>query len=131
MNRIVSTVINTTPDTNLKYFVAIGKEVQRLSELPKCYEEACKAFAYRYILSKNQVVDSDKLVNYQIMQDSGIDMSTLDVNKMDKSIVMNFLTCGEEEEVEHFIEEYFASLGKSSVTSLLSPVYSNGHVFLL
>lgn len=122
VNRIVSTVTNTTPDTNLKYFVAIGKEVQRLSELPKCYEEACKAFAYRYILSKNQVVDSDKLVNYQIMQDSGIDMSTLDVNKMDKSIVMNFLTCGEEE-VEHFIEEYFASLGKSSVTSLLFRQY--------
>ncbi len=123
VNQIVSTVTNEASDANLKYFVAIGKEVERLSELSKSYEEACKAFAYRYILSKNQVVDSDKLVNYQIMQDSGIDISTLDVNKMDKAIVMNFLTCGEEEEVEHFIEEYFASLGKSSVASLLFRQY--------
>lgn len=123
VDQIVSKVTSDMSDVNLKYFVAIGKEVERLSEIPRSYEEACKAFAYRYILSKNQVVDSDKLVNYQIMQDSGIDISTLDVNKMDKAIVMNFLTCGEEQEVEHFIEEYFASLGKNSVTSLLFRQY--------
>ncbi|WP_310603257.1 response regulator transcription factor [Anaerosporobacter sp.] len=123
VQQIVDTVTGRASSAKLKYFVATGKEVERLSELPKAYEEACKAFAYRYILSKNQVVDSEKLVNYQIMQDSRVDISALDVNKMDKAIVMNFLTCGEEGEVEHFIEEYFVSLGKSSITSLLFRQY--------
>ena len=41
------------------YFGGVGSTVSRLSELNRCNEEANRAFAYRYIRKRNQIVRSE------------------------------------------------------------------------
>ena len=42
------------------YFGGVGQEVERLSELGRCFEEASRAFAFRYLTKRNQIVRSSE-----------------------------------------------------------------------
>ncbi|HEX3023346.1 MAG TPA: response regulator [Lachnospiraceae bacterium] len=108
---------------NLEYFIGVGQEVSRLSELYKSYHEASRAFAYRYILDRNMVVHSSRLEEYQITKDSGIDIKELDIKRLGKSEVSSFLMNGNEVEVESFIENYFNKMGDRNMESLLFRQY--------
>lgn len=105
------------------YFMGVGTTVYRLSELNKTYDEAGKAFAYRYFLTKNQVVFSENLKGYQIFNEEDIDFRFVDPSKLNKRIIQDFLRNGMENETHHFIQEYFNNLGTQNVSSLLFRQY--------
>ncbi len=106
----------------IEYFGGVGKEVERLSELNKCFEEANRAFSYRYLKSRNQIIRSGSQVQ-GCSVDGELQLSMLNVDKLDRRLVDNFLKTGLKSEVMHFIDEYFLSLGERNVQSLLFRQY--------
>lgn len=116
-------IIEISKYDNLEYFGGIGEPVQRLRELPKSFDEANRAFSYRYVGKKNQIIHYEELGNMNLLVDDEIDLSTLDIGKIDRKIMENFLKSGSSEEVKHFILDYFDGLGADNINSLLFRQY--------
>lgn len=111
----------------LQYFVGVGNVVNRLREVHESYESASKAFSYRYLISCNRIVYAEHMEEMRVgiegSEDTDIDLKELDFGKIDRKIIKNFLTKGLLEEVSHFIEDYFSSLGSGNVESMLFRQY--------
>ena len=107
----------------LEYFGGVGKIVQRLRELPESFEEANKAYSYRYLVNTNRIVRYDNLGKINLLEDDNIDLATLDIGKIDRKILKNFLHSGSKEEIAHFVDDYFEGLGTSNIESLLFRQY--------
>lgn len=107
----------------LEYFIGVGRTVQRLRELPDSFDEANKAFAYRYFEKTNRVVFYDRLEDSGFNQEDTLDLFNLDVGKIDKKILQNFLKSGLQEEVSHFVHDYFAGIGGKNIESFLFRQY--------
>lgn len=108
--------------TGIEYFAGVGRAVGRLSELNRCFEEANRAFAYRYMKNRNQIVYSGEAPENSSVN-GNLNLSALNVEKMDRKNVEQFLKIGLKGEVCHFIDEYFASLGEKNIQSLLLRQY--------
>lgn len=108
---------------NIEYFAGIGVEVERLSELPKCYTEACKAFAYRYIIDKNKIIYSKELEGFHLLKDAGIDINNMNISKTDREIIETFLKSGIKSEIGTFLREYLMNLGENNIKSLMFRQY--------
>ena len=89
------------------YFGGVGSTVSRLSELNRCNEEANRAFAYRYIRKRNQIVRSEDREEENSQEE--LKLSTLNVNQIDRKIAENFLRTGLKGETRHFLTEYIDS----------------------
>lgn len=116
----------------LQYFGGVGKMVRRLREAKASHESASKAFSYRYLLSYNRIVTAEQMKDMQIgagERDADINLNELDVRKIDRRIVKNFLAKGLLEEVPHFIEDYFLSLGRGNVESALFRHYITSDIY--
>ena len=77
----------------IEYFAGVGRAVARLSELNRCFEEANRAFAYRYLRTWNQVIYSEKEPGNASV-DENLNLSALNVEKMDRKSVEQFLKTG-------------------------------------
>ncbi|MDD2972212.1 MAG: response regulator [Lachnospiraceae bacterium] len=108
---------------NLEYFGGIGKTVQRLRELPESFDQANRAFSYRYMGKKDQIIHYEELGSMNLLMEGEIDLSTLDMGKIDRRILENFLKSGTVDEVRHFILDYFIGLGEDNINSLLFRQY--------
>lgn len=106
----------------IEYFAGVGKAVERLSELGRCFEDANKAFSYRYLRKRNQVIYSGAETE-GISVDEELKLSSLNLEKLDRRILERFLKTGLKSEVVRFIDEYFDSLGERNIQSLLFRQY--------
>ena len=104
----------------IEYFGGIGNAVGRLSELNRCFEDANRAFAYRYLKERDQFMHCNQAPE---AAEEEISLSSLNLDKMDRKIVESFLKTGTKAEIPHFIDEYFESLGEKNIQSLLFRQY--------
>jgi len=109
-------------DERLEYFGGVGTEVVRLSELKKCFENASRAFAYRYLKKRNQILRYEE-TEKEVDEDENLQVDLLNLDKMDRKIVESFLKTGTRGEISHFINEYFQSLGEKNIQSLFFRQY--------
>lgn len=116
----------------LQYFGGIGNVVHRLREIQESHENASKAFSYRYLLSYNRIISEENMEEIRTGaggEDAELDLKELDFGKIDRRIIKNFFTKGLLEEVPHFVEDYFTSLGNSNVGSLLFRQYITSDMY--
>lgn len=109
---------------DIEYFGGIGSSVLRISELQDSYYVANKAFSARYFMKPNQILKGDKLSSWNHVNHDSIDMHAIDSEKMNKTFLDKFLKNGTREEIDHFVEEYFKSVGNSNMNSLLFRQYT-------
>lgn len=107
----------------IEYFGGVGRTVKRLRELPQSYDSANRAFALRYMGRKNEICSYEQAEMSVLMQEDAIDLNGLDVAGIDRRILENFLKSGSREEIPHFMAEYFAGMGESSMDSMLFRQY--------
>jgi len=109
----------------IEYFGGIGTDIGRLSEMGKCYEEASRAFAYRYLKKRNSIADSREEIPGAITDaaDDSLQLSSLQPDRLDRRVIISFLNIGQPDEVPHFINEYFDSIGKENVQSRIFRQY--------
>lgn len=110
-------------EPGIYYFIGIGEPVCRLLEIPKAFDTASRAFAYHYIFEKSRVVNYCEMRKLSATQDADISLKTLDTSKIDKMIVERFLKSGSRENTDHFVEDYFESLGTVHIQSFLFRQY--------
>lgn len=120
INKVIGIIENYKDFT---YFMGVGSKEYRLRQLYRSFDGASKAFAYRYFLSKNQVVYCEDVKGYQIPKEIDFDLKSIDTTKLKKRIIEDFLRNGMENEIGHFVEEYFKNLGTKSMESLLFRQY--------
>lgn len=107
----------------LQYFGGIGKSVQRLRELPESFDYANRAFSLRYMGSLNRFATNEEIQKQPLLAMDDIDMNALNVGRIDRRILENFLKSGLQEEIEPFLDDYFASLGEENTNSLIFRQY--------
>ncbi len=110
-------------EKKIQYFLAVSNPVRRLQELPKCFEDASRTFAYRYLMDKNLTVFYDENKSIPIIENENISLTTIDTSKFDRKIVGNFLKSGSKEDVSQFIDGYFESTGNQYIRSFLFRQY--------
>lgn len=113
----------------VQYFGGIGTIVQRLRDVRTSYQSAAKAFASRFFLESNQVVESKDAVYFRQMEPEKIDVSKIRSKKDDQELLDRFLKFGTMEEVESFVENYFDSIGEENYQSLMYRQYVMMNLF--
>lgn len=106
----------------LEYFGGVGNTVERVSELSKCYEQANRAFAYRYLEKRNRILYSSELPE-GFGSENDLELGSLEAKKLDKKITERFLKTGLKREVPGFVDHYFRELGTQAVQSFLFRQY--------
>ena len=106
---------------NLNWYVAKGSPVERLSAMPKCYENAMSRLSMRHIYPESRIFGEDVDTVVSISDDMS-SFDDLDVETVDPMIIRKFLQTGLESEVEQFVDNYLRNLG-SAVGSLMFRQY--------
>jgi two-component system response regulator YesN len=106
----------------LSYFGGIGCSVNRLSELYLSFEEASRAFAYRFIMNESQFLESGKLGEMK-KQDENPWADMAEAEYLDKEIAEKFLRNGELGEVNYFVEGFITKFAGTAKKSLIFRQY--------
>lgn len=102
---------------NVRYFGGVGMPVNRLSELTLSFEKARKAFAHRYFVNGNQILNSEEVV-YDEATKNEFNISSVDTKQIDRARIKEFLKVGEKEEIVYFVEDFFKDLCKSMESNM-------------
>lgn len=96
----------------MEYFGGIGIPVRRLSEIRSSFKAASRVYASRYMLAYNQMLTGEASVG--LCEDlGGISLKGMDMTKLGRDIVPNFLKNGSVPEVKYFVEEYLEACGNN------------------
>ncbi|WP_394926262.1 response regulator [uncultured Robinsoniella sp.] len=106
-----------------RYFAGVGQCFARLRDITKCYYQANKAFAYRLFDQSKKVVFSAELPDIDREQGLQINMDEIDLGKMDKDTLEDFLKNGSRQEASAFIDSYIESIGKANMESMIFRQY--------
>ncbi len=107
---LLTRLVKSSP--GMEYFGGIGIPVRRLSEIRACFKAASRAYACRYMLEYNQMLTAEEAV--RLRDDSGsISLEGMDITKLSRDIVPNFLKNGSIPEVKYFVEEYIEACGNN------------------
>ena len=108
----------------LSYYGGVGITINRLTDLSKSYSKANRAFASRFFCEQDRIVDV-KEANRLVMSFNKdmIDIKDIDFSIMSKKKAQAFIRDGTHTEVQHFLEEYFDSIGESAKNSLMLRQY--------
>lgn len=109
---------------SVKFFGGVGKPVFRISELPNCYEDASRAFAFRYFEVPNKFYSSakDGAVN-AILEDDDFNMEDINPKQVNRSQIEGFLKTGTAEEAGYFVDAFVKELGESAARSSMFRQY--------
>lgn len=124
----IRNIVEESP-VKAEYFGAVGCIVLRLGNLKESMEEAERVFAYRYLKDWNQIIDNGEITG-RVEENSELNLSSLQIEKMDRRITEKFLKTGLKGEGIHFIDEYFESLGENNIQSLLFRQYVAMDIYL-
>ena len=105
----------------LSWYVAEGTMVERLSALPKCYNDANSRLSLRHIYPATHIFGVGSEASSNVNDDIS-SLDNLDVEKIDSMITRNFLQTGLDSEIDQFVDNYLKNLG-SATESLLFRQY--------
>lgn len=108
---------------HIRYFGGIGTMVSRLGELPSSFEQSQQAFAHRYLLDENRILDARDIEKYRLSWGDDFNISSVSPTQLDRKKVAEFLKLGEATEVKYFVTEYFRNLGSGAANSILFRQY--------
>jgi two-component system response regulator YesN len=116
---------------NVRYFIGIGDEVNRLSQLPKAFESAKRVFAYRYLLNENKVMESSYHEENNAYSETIIDIDQLKPEELNNQSIEKFLKIGSADEVDAYLKRYFECIGSKNLSSLMFRQYIAMNIYIL
>ncbi len=110
-------------DERIRYFGGIGTPVNRLRELPASFERASHAFAQRYLIRENRILDGGAIEQNLYADNEEFDIHNIDPKEMQNDRIREFLKLGNKEEAGYFVEEFFKRQGASALKSTMFRQY--------
>lgn len=107
---------------DVRYFGGIGSVVDRLTRLNESFESAQRAFAQRFVLDRNDIIDCDT-ISAQRQGSENMRLDAQELGSLDLTKVEDFLRGGELGEVLFFVEKLLNHIGGASARSLLFRQY--------
>lgn len=107
----------------ITYFGGIGEPVDRLRKLEHSFDEASRAFAYRFLSDESQFLDCHDISKIKEQEHDEFHMGMVDATQLDKEKAASFLRRGEISEISYFIEEYLRNLGSAGTESVIFRQY--------
>ncbi len=101
------------------YFGGLGRNVHRIRDIQQSYLDANKAFSLRYFVNWDQFLSSDDVHNIRSQIESGINVSELNLEKLDRNLLEDFLKRGTIHDVDEFVDSYFDGFGSKAMNSTL------------
>ena len=119
------------------YFISVGKPVERIRDVNSSYADANKKFAERYMCDDSfvfygeEMPETDRvsegLKDDQLTSDKldieKLDIGAIDIRMISKKTIFNFLRSGTLSEIDDLVNEYFDSIGREAVESILLRQY--------
>jgi len=112
-----------TGNEQYRYFGGIGKPVNRLRELPVSFESASHAFAQRYLIKGNCILDSRVLDQRTSAEKEEFDIHNIDPKELQSERIREFLKLGNKEEAVYFVDEFFKRQGANALNSTIFRQY--------
>ncbi|MCR4763806.1 MAG: response regulator [Lachnospiraceae bacterium] len=106
---------------NVRYFGGIGEMVNRITDLPRSYAEASRAFAGRYFTENNEFLTSRS--GEPVRERADFRLAEVDPRRVDKRQLQEFLYRGDPAETDYFLETFFEGLGKNALQSTMFRQY--------
>ncbi len=104
----VQTLYETTgPERS--WYVAVGTPISQLDQLPQCFGEVSRLWAYRLILPAQHILTADT-VRFLTGTPHGPDLPELDVRKLHPSVITGVLENASVQEIPGFVDEYIHSI---------------------
>lgn len=122
--QVLDRVVETLQEyQHVRYFGGIGAPVNRLRELPISFERASHAFAHRYLVEENLILDSGDMKHSIYSEEKDFDINEVSPKQLDRNKIREFLKTGDREEAIYFVEEFFRDLRASAMKSILFRQY--------
>lgn len=91
------------------WYIACGTPVSRLRAVPACFTEASRILSYRYLCPKEHMLSEASIRDFRKNTGSEMDMCKKEI---DQERIRNFISNGEEEEIDLFIDQLLQSAGE-------------------
>lgn len=101
------------------YFGGIGRVVHRVRDLQQSYLDANSAFSLRYFEIIDQFLSYNDVRNIKAQLGNQINVSELNLEKLDRGLVEDFLKRGTIHDVDEFVDSYFNGFGTNAMSSTL------------
>ncbi len=106
-------------DDKIHYFGGIGRCVHRVRDLHKSYLDANRAFSLRYFESRDQFLSYHDVRNMKEQIGNRINVSELNLEKLDRNLLEDFLKRGTIHDVDEFVDSYLDGFGSIAMSSTL------------
>ena len=120
IERILETVES---NDSLKYFGGVGSPVNRLRELAISFEAASRAFAHRYFVDDNRIMEYTEATTEIPSSNDTFDIGNVDPKKVDRARVNEFLKQGDANEIQYFLEEFYHGMDETALKSAIFRQY--------
>jgi two-component system response regulator YesN len=99
-------------DGQKPWYAAVGMTAGRLSQLPECYEDVSRLWAYRYIQPDTHVLTSETVKTPDAGTASS-DLENFDVNKFNQEILLEIMRSAAPEEIPNIISEFLLDISEA------------------
>jgi len=110
-------------DDKVGYSGGIGRIVNRARDLQHSFVEANKAFSLRYFVRKNQFFSQQDVYAMHDQIGNQVHVSELSLEKLDRSLLDEFLKRGMSKDVDEYVERYFNGFDSNAMKSTLFRQY--------
>ncbi len=106
-------------DAKAHYFGGIGRVVHRIRDIQHSYLDANSAFSLRYFEKWDQFLSYHDVRNIKAQIGNRINVSELNLEKLDRNLLEDFLKRGTLHDVDEFVDSYFDGFGSNAMSSTL------------
>ena len=99
-------------DGQKPWYAAVGMTAGRLSQLPECYEDVSRLWAYRYIQPDTHILTSETVKTPGAGAASN-DIENFDVNKFNQEILLEIMRSAAPEEIPNIISEFLLDISEA------------------
>ncbi|MFB0921363.1 MAG: helix-turn-helix domain-containing protein [Oscillospiraceae bacterium] len=107
------------------WYVAAGRQVQRLSAISGCFAETNQIISYRHMCPNEHILTAESLENWKKSSVANGGLSTID-----PELVKKFLTDGTQDEVDLFLVQLLGNNGDEALKSAMFCLYFSMTVYL-
>jgi two-component system response regulator YesN len=110
-------------DNRVHYFGGIGRIVHRVRDLQQSYLDANRAFSLRYFERDDQFLSHCDVHNIRDQIGKWVNVSEMNLEKLDRTLLEEFLKRGTIQDVDEFVDRYFDGFDASAMSSTLFRQY--------